>query len=136
MLSVVYSRLALERAVPTSKASGEISKEEAENIIAGIAIYDDEDFDEPEYDEEGHVTGVASEASSASPERKAKSTPEELAAKKVRKVFVEVAVPLPLGMAAYPWQQHIPIWLCPLTEGWSCIHPQQHQPHQQQPPRP
>ena len=84
----------MERAVPTSKASGEISKEEAENIIAGIAIYDDEDFDEPEYDEEGHVTGVASEASSASPERKAKSTPEELAAKKVRKVFVEVAVPI------------------------------------------
>lgn len=84
------------------KASGEISKEEAENIIAGIAIYDDEDFDEPEYDEEGHVTGVVSEASSASPERKAKSTPEEIAAKKVRKVLVEVAVTCPLGMAAYP----------------------------------
>ena len=65
------------------KASGDISKEEAENIIAGIANLDEEDFDEPEYDDNGHVTGVA--AASLDGKKASSGTPEELAAKKVGK---------------------------------------------------
>lgn len=69
-------------------ASGEISKEEAENIIAGAAVYADEEFDEPEYGADAGVMyssrSIAGGAAASSPKKKKEMTPEQIAAKQAK----------------------------------------------------